>query len=226
LQKINDENVDLVIQGYNFINGNKITEIVYSEKLVSANDYKILFEEQKLVNASFPFSKLFKKSIIDNNKLRFDEKLSYAEDLVFLLNYLPHCEKVFFDDKANYNYYNREASLSKTKRIDQYIRRYQTIKNILKSSYNVVYNSLFNDAYVTVSHSLEERLYSILPLLYKTQKFKKRKEFLENMDKEDLFFLDKYSNHLHPIFKFVFNQITKKNYRMADTLLKLIFTIK
>ncbi len=47
---------------------------------------------------------IFKKEIIENNHLRFDEKLSFAEDFCFVLSYLNSIQTVYFERENLYFY--------------------------------------------------------------------------------------------------------------------------
>jgi glycosyltransferase involved in cell wall biosynthesis len=66
--------------------------------------------------------KLFKSSIIKSNNLFFDEKISYQEDLIFVLNYLKFCKSFVCIDKCDYtyNFYNHiyQPSLDDVKSVD------------------------------------------------------------------------------------------------------------
>lgn len=63
---------------------------------------------------SYPINKIFLKSIIDENNIKFDENVHYAEDLLFNLDYLQHVNSIHVS-KVNYYVYQRytnENSLS------------------------------------------------------------------------------------------------------------------
>ena len=51
-----------------------------------------------------PWSKLFKITIITNNHIRFDEKIRYGEDTIFVYQYLCCCESVVTKSYSGYNY--------------------------------------------------------------------------------------------------------------------------
>jgi len=61
-------------------NGDEISQLLIS------NYNSVLFKA--------PWAKLFKKSVIDVNCLRFDENLFFGEDSVFVLTYLSHCNAI------------------------------------------------------------------------------------------------------------------------------------
>lgn len=60
----------------------------------------------------FSISKLFKREIIINNNIRFDESLTFAEDLCFVLEYVLHIRKAAFIEPIDYYYviYSDSAS--------------------------------------------------------------------------------------------------------------------
>ncbi|RYE12254.1 MAG: hypothetical protein EOP34_11175 [Rickettsiales bacterium] len=68
------------------------------------------------LNWGVPFAKLFCLSIIKRYNILFDERMSFREDLIFMLNYINHVDKIIFDSNANYYYVidNTKLSLSNT----------------------------------------------------------------------------------------------------------------
>lgn len=68
-----------------------------------------------------PCNKLYKSEIIKFNKLLFDEKLDYGEDLSFNFEYLNFVNKIVIIDNAIYYYrHESKSSLSKKYRKDRY----------------------------------------------------------------------------------------------------------
>lgn len=51
-----------------------------------------------------PWCKLYKSTIIREHKLRFLESLNYGEDTNFNLDYLSHCQRLYFSEKCFYHY--------------------------------------------------------------------------------------------------------------------------
>lgn len=80
-----------------------------------------------------PWSKLYRRSIIEKNKLLFDETLSLGEDTVFVFQYLNYCTKVIFTSYCGYIYYQLGTVSLMTKfRKDGYFNAkkvYQILKN-------------------------------------------------------------------------------------------------
>ena len=55
-------------------------------------------------------TKVFKRSIIIENNLRFDSDITYNEDRLFVMRYLCKCTKVLYADSQFYIYHHREDS--------------------------------------------------------------------------------------------------------------------
>ena len=72
------------------------------------------------------WGKMFKKTILNKYKIRFVDKLSFCEDLIFCFNYFKHINTVYVSDDCSYYYRQIENSLS-NKIID-----YRTVYKALK----------------------------------------------------------------------------------------------
>ena len=101
----NDINSDLIVGTMLF---NKSGNIGYLSKEPVFYDYKNMRTvlENKFFNSLFnsPCSKLFRRRIIDFNKIRFDEKLVFGEDSVFVKKYLLHTSSVQTNNDMLYVY--------------------------------------------------------------------------------------------------------------------------
>jgi glycosyltransferase involved in cell wall biosynthesis len=78
-----------------------------------------MFRELKSMNWlnwGVPFAKLYCLSIIKRHNILFDERMSFREDLIFMLDYLNFVDEIIFDSTANYQYVidNNKLSLSNT----------------------------------------------------------------------------------------------------------------
>lgn len=80
-----------------------------------------------------PWAKLFKNQIIKNHKIKFDDKLRWGEDYIFVLEYLKYCNNLALLPFALYNYdYPTSIGKYKFKMVDY---KYGCIKaeKLLKS---------------------------------------------------------------------------------------------
>ncbi|UMB55469.1 glycosyltransferase [Lutibacter sp. A64] len=81
-----------------------------------------------------PWGKFFRKSIIFENKIGFDEKLDKGEDVVFNLTYVLKCKMIGISNSTSYNYRIVSNSLSSKKsnvKHSEYL--YSKIFNLLES---------------------------------------------------------------------------------------------
>lgn len=60
----------------------------------------------------FLWNKIFRRSLIEKNRIRFDQKLFVGEDLFFVEQYLSESDTVHITKKPLYNYYSVDDSIS------------------------------------------------------------------------------------------------------------------
>jgi glycosyltransferase involved in cell wall biosynthesis len=105
-----------------------------------------------------PYSKLYITEIIKANKIRFDNQISYGEDLIFNFMYYKCINKVSITDTTAYYYVqDNTESLSKKYRKDRFLmakRIHLTLLDFFneinltdKQSYQLLYGRLFDDVY-------------------------------------------------------------------------------
>ncbi len=117
----------------------------------SLNDFiKELFEEKQCCYLGYLWDKLLKKSIIQDNDIRFDSAIKLNEDRLFLLEYLLHCSSISICHALVYFYRQRSAGVIAT------TRRNQTVTD----SEMTVIDSFHKMAAIGRSHS--EELYYLI----------------------------------------------------------------
>ncbi len=96
-----------------------VMETYNNQKLIDSVDYKINKNEQFTIKSLFenlqvcyplicicsPCGKIYKKELIDNMLITFDENISLGEDTLFNLLYLSVCKNVYFSKEIYYHYY-------------------------------------------------------------------------------------------------------------------------
>lgn len=103
-----------------------------SYKLIEENNYKGIIElTDKYGLLKGPVCKLFRHSIIKENKLLFDESLSYGEDTKFTFEYLQKCKSIVFVPEHFYHYCFR-LNGSLTQRSYSYLSWDNTAKMLLQ----------------------------------------------------------------------------------------------
>ncbi len=100
----------LLIQGINHIKNDGTSEVDNFEECIYEGERLSEFFDIPLYG--FIASKLFKRDIIVNNKIRFKEKIHFHEDNIFMLEYLAVVRRVKFVSGANYFYKYETSSLS------------------------------------------------------------------------------------------------------------------
>ena len=85
-------------------NGIVIDCVEFSNEVIDKSKIEVLFGERKIFEYGYPFSKLYRADILQDNNIRFNQDVHYAEDLLFLLEYLLHIDNIVFCDKCNYIY--------------------------------------------------------------------------------------------------------------------------
>ena len=102
-----------------FENSNQELEQVFTNSVEIVTDKKFDYALTEDKYAGFVTSMLFKREILINNNLLFDEQIFHGEDLPFTLEYLTHCDKVFFIDSGLYLYLIRENSITTSVRFNK-----------------------------------------------------------------------------------------------------------
>lgn len=109
-----DKNIDLIICGYNICDEDSnlkfSTTIEHRNELIQKEDaIKIMFKNSYY--NGYIYNKLFKRSIIEDNKILFNEKIYYNEDRLFCVEYLTSLNlKILYSSEPVYMYILHENS--------------------------------------------------------------------------------------------------------------------
>lgn len=86
----------------------------YNSNLITKETFEIMFMENDMHWHTSPWSKLYKRSVIENIKLRFCDGMHIGEDAVFLYSYMLQSKKIYISSDTDYCYYAcMEGSLTK-----------------------------------------------------------------------------------------------------------------
>lgn len=145
--KINTEYPDLIVHGLvnDYIYNGKSCSLPY--KTFEDNDYKEIIEfTDKYGLLKGPVCKLFRQSIVKENKLFFDESICYGEDTKFTFEYLQKCKSIAFVPEHFYHYCFRiEGSL--TKRSYPYLSWDNTARMLLELRLPIMKQFSMPDSY-------------------------------------------------------------------------------
>lgn len=114
--KNNIEDKDLSVCAYQRVFLDGITEKCTVKLDIVLN--KEQFKKAMFYNGKYKFhyqgithSKMFRKEIIKDSKIRFNEQIKYNEDRLFVYEYLNNCtQDVYLSKYMGYNYFQRDNS--------------------------------------------------------------------------------------------------------------------
>ena len=182
LSAMEKNNADFVSWGAKVVLDNDVNE--NSVSIISAKNYHNIrligyqnLNDNILSKATVTvWNKLFKTSIILDNKLTFPNGLLY-EDNEFFYKYSIYCKSAYFIDKYLYNYFQRSNSIigkmndKQSMKVADYITIYENIyefyeRNNLISKHKVLLSNIFNS------------------FLWNTYKFSCNRKLIEKMLKQ------------------------------------------
>lgn len=125
IKVIENENPDCIDFGWKYIND--FNEVTYNLHQLQKNHLLTettikrdilppllnLKKDEKSFVYDFSVNKIYKKDIITDNNIYFDENRKTWEDRVFLVKYLKYCKTYYSIDKCFYNYVSVPNSLSR-----------------------------------------------------------------------------------------------------------------
>lgn len=216
----NGHDIDLCISGLKVIRNGEVTEKKsFIDTTCLMSDYKTLFEQISIQNYGFSVGKIYRKSIIDDNNIQFNNNVCIAEDCIFMLNYIMACSinkksEIAFISQCNYNYVIRNGSLSTSvSSYEHELYNYQEYKkaiNNLKSTFNInsiVYNKLCS--------SLPFYIDRIINAIYKENSKDKRITNLKSLNLNDYRKFKKCKTSFEYI---LFYLLTHRHWRVYDLI--------
>lgn len=153
---------DIVLSGIVYMkNGAETSRVVLNEDALSLETEKDLIHFFKTPLLTSPVSKLYKRQIICDNKLKFDTSISFAEDKDFNLQYFQHIRNAYALSFSGYFYREVENSLSHKKYEYQYrienrhwsikMRLFQSLRDYSSEGKCYLVNQLFYIIYDEMS---------------------------------------------------------------------------
>lgn len=133
-----ENKVDVVISGFVKEENNKIIECLIKgeNKIFNKIEALKVLLERKLYVWSL-WDKIYKKSILKENKIFFSENISMGEDLDFIWNLFNKIDKVGYISLNKYHYCYRENSAVTNKNPNKKLSSILVMKKILDESKNV-----------------------------------------------------------------------------------------
>ena len=214
---VKPEMYDLVIQGFKDGNITKKYSIEYITNQIEILDAFIYHLLKQDGPSHIIYSKLYKSSIIEINKLRFDENIWLGEDLLFNLQFISYSKNVYFTN--TYSYVHRQLTESLTGKFicteDLLIRANKFEETAKEISDNTRFPKLY---YVIISQIIE----GLLRRCYRVTRIKKERfmaySFIKQYGESEMF---RYMSF--PYSKFMI--FLRLPFALADALLVGIFKI-
>lgn len=149
-------NIDLIIFGYH--RNKQKGAIPISNGNYSKSEFfryiGLLYNQTILAS---PCNKLYKHSIISKHRIRFQEEKAYGEDLLFNLEYLKHCKRVYMYNATLYIYRKHDKSLTNSYipnlfRQQQYLQ--QKVEQFLQAENNLTETNSHYLKITNASHTI------------------------------------------------------------------------
>lgn len=179
--------IDIVFAGYTE-NGKKVLRGEERTSIISAQNLAMeLFHSQDYPYLGYPWAKLYRRSIIEKNKLRFNEAIKYNEDRLFTFQFLTHIKRGIYTSTPVYNYIvhgeNAMAGINGPNfwkfetDLDAFVEMGAIVKafnnnELIRAVYHGTYqsyrwnrklNKKFGDNNRKTNHRLKGKLYSAVP---------------------------------------------------------------
>lgn len=227
----NDESI-FVLQDILKVNDGKINKYCnFPNRTINYNAFSELFTKYKLYNFGHPFSKLYQTKILKESNIKFDTKIRYSEDLLFMLQYLQYVKTVIFLPSAKYNYNNQNAN-SLINQFHSFESEFYCFKRIKYAIDNIILClNLDLDStdklYFKTVHYYSRAIQSIYRPRYRMTR-KKRISILRDLrNNKELDFLINYKTFKNQrTVKFTLFFLHKRLFKTLDILLLLSYKIK
>lgn len=213
-------------------------------KLLLSKDFGEAFREDHICRLGYSCSKLYKRDLIFQYNIFFDEQIYCCEDLMFMYAYLLHCDYLLYGDSQEYVYIKYSNSMSIVvnsfeseykcftlykKYVELYMEKYSLSADSMKSSYDsmmVIFRRALKTNYLRLGIiGRSERLMNLKTLM------KDNFEIIERYY-NPVYRLDKIGNWLlmHKWLKifdlymfFLYTIKVKQIFLNSDSLIKMLF---
>lgn len=190
---IKASSIDLCYGGYAIVENAKTTLNTYKTKVYSGiEEVKKFLGETKVLYRCSPWGKLFKRSIIMDNNIRFDTGLSISEDRLFFYHYLKHVSGIATISYVGYIYGSFSPTSLKNKHFPSQMLEYR--QKMMTAATKEVLNTFHivgENAYLPVEHLLKILLATMKNIFDETgfskQTVKKQQELYNNYFKPALY---------------------------------------
>lgn len=111
--------IDIVYAGYIIVERSSNDIYTYdTTSYIGESAVRIALANTQILHRCCPWGKLFRKSVIDENNLRFDSQLRHSEDRLFVYDYLLHTHGIATTSTIGYLYDSTTITSLKNKHLD------------------------------------------------------------------------------------------------------------
>ncbi len=161
-KQIDRENNVLIIQGLKQINSKReeIKKIEFPTLTLQNNEIEKAFSRMSIYENGYSVAKLYNRDVVNKYNIKFKKDISYSEDMIFMLEYILHCNNIKFIEGAYYNYVIDESVLS---------RRYNSFESeysLFQSYINLINNISAKFSFITPENALNNGGQLLMRCLY------------------------------------------------------------
>ena len=191
-ENITDEKT-LIIQGLKQVNikGEEIKKIEFENTTLTDTEIQKAFDEHEIFEYGYTVAKLYNLNIIKKHDIKFDEQISYSEDMLFMLEYILNCDTIKFIEGANYYYITDNSNLSQ--RYNSFKSEYQLFTKYKKTNLAIADKWSFTPSYKSQRYGALMLMRSIY-CLYKRGNYSRRKRIsiIKNIKQEYSLYIKEY----------------------------------
>lgn len=128
-----NESIDLVISYAEVHSKNGFELEKYPSKLVTSENFDSIFIVNDMHWHTSPWSKLYRRGIIEDNNLRFCEGMHIGEDALFLYSYILYSKIIYISSDTDYCYfaYTENSLTKRVNSLDSELLSYNNINSIV-----------------------------------------------------------------------------------------------
>ena len=229
LGKDRGDGCGLVMEGYTLAEGTKLTPKPFPA--ASYADIARGVEEGNLSMKGFAFGKMYSASLVRQYRIRFNERVSYSEDMLFMLSYLRYCQWVEVSGRVDY-YYVKHGNGSLISRYHEYASELECYREFRESIDCIQRRSGLTDADMPktvgwMSHFLFRAISSIYrPGLAIGRRSDRLAFYRNNITEEHRAVLGQSYDRLGGLNKLVARFVCRKKYAILDLILFSFFKLR
>ncbi len=217
----------LTAQGFNRIYPDHTETVEYEDELFTKENMGDAFELRHLNRQAYLWNKLFYRAHIEQHHLRFDQKIHYAEDVIFVLTYLSYVDQLHTIRGISYNYAIRQGIGSLSQRIFSFESEYACYEAYFKCMQRIAQRfSIKMEELPYVNNVISEYLVrrSIGSLYQKStaQPKERRLAILRSLTIEQIAFLKRYYRQCGWFHKVTVWLLDAHQYELCDAFNRLL----